>query len=1004
MNDKPTHQSVAFLREQHFWSRSRAAQILDLSGGDPDLGSLGESQLRGALALHSMLLRHGTAYLADEVGMGKTYVALAVIALLRCYKPDLRVLYVTPSRNVREKWARRECAAMNRLLDRQLSKSLDASRQPKSFRHGWAFTPREASTVLDLVSAHDPARKDVFISYSAFSFQLDDDVSKWAKSLKNWPGADQWSGIADKSAMKEAVARCTYEKIREHGYDLLVFDEAHLLRSTSSDRARFIKLALRGPEHEPVYRGALLLSATPFDRDLGQLRAQLAIAEPRAGQLLDRLHGLKPRDENGSRDWSDVQRALAIFMVRRSHALGCGDGQARSRNQYRVEYRRAAAIGLRQPAAPESLQERSDRLLQRLYTAVVQKRLVESEEATTFPLAMFSSWESYSPRRSTGAAKEPATEMLDVRGDAANSGAELSKDASLLTALSESWCKRFPHDEPPHPKLEREARRIAQAAFGAGEKQLVFVRRIRSISDLKARIDGAYDAWLAGMLYPETGVPQETWRCFGRDRKPRAAEESVAARTTAPDGRDEVLPASFENLFCWFFRGKTDKAGERLADASGRPTPERLREELTTQTNWRSLLGESDWRRLLKDWLGDIDQDQYGELARIASEFSRTSQRTRLDNFRQLQIAWLIMRQRAWPEDSLQGKACSLLIAWSAKAYASGDNHGLAEIDTAIARDTLGAPTLMSGFGAHDGLLDALWPLCTTLLGALREGRADEDLLAEFDLYREVLFAVTRLDHPFIDLWLSCSTGSESDRRLAVEEQVRSFSQRVAAQSKDRESFNSYRVFRQLAQGWTYLRKTNLSDIGTSVDRQAWRRAIAQRITSLEPVEWASGQNAVSRPDIAWRFRMPGYPMVLVSTSVFQEGEDLHTYCRHVTHFGISGSPIGIEQKNGRVDRVGSQSQRLLNERFAASDDALRDRGIGIRFPHVTESLEWLQIRDLSMRLNDYQRSLHRMEEIREQDSPDMKTALLDNNDIPEQLSDALTSPFEPRLATWQEI
>ena len=47
-------------------------------------------------------------YLADEVGMGKTYIALAVVALLRYFNPSLRVLFICPSGNVQEKWYGRE--------------------------------------------------------------------------------------------------------------------------------------------------------------------------------------------------------------------------------------------------------------------------------------------------------------------------------------------------------------------------------------------------------------------------------------------------------------------------------------------------------------------------------------------------------------------------------------------------------------------------------------------------------------------------------------------------------------------------------------------------------------------------------------------------------------------------------------------------------------------------------------------------------------------------------
>ena len=82
--------------------------LIDFSGGDESLKRLGDVQLEGAVALQNMLAdrKIGFAYLADEVGMGKTYIALGVVAMLRYFNPMLRVLYICPSRNVQEKWDR----------------------------------------------------------------------------------------------------------------------------------------------------------------------------------------------------------------------------------------------------------------------------------------------------------------------------------------------------------------------------------------------------------------------------------------------------------------------------------------------------------------------------------------------------------------------------------------------------------------------------------------------------------------------------------------------------------------------------------------------------------------------------------------------------------------------------------------------------------------------------------------------------------------------------------
>ena len=55
-----------------------ASELLDFSKRI-DSAQRAEEQLQGAVALHNLLATHRCAYLADEVGMGKTYVALGVL-------------------------------------------------------------------------------------------------------------------------------------------------------------------------------------------------------------------------------------------------------------------------------------------------------------------------------------------------------------------------------------------------------------------------------------------------------------------------------------------------------------------------------------------------------------------------------------------------------------------------------------------------------------------------------------------------------------------------------------------------------------------------------------------------------------------------------------------------------------------------------------------------------------------------------------------------------------
>ena len=66
-----------------------------------------------------------------------------------------------------------------------------------------------------------------------------------------------------------------------------------------------------------------------------------------------------------------------------------------------------------------------------------------------------------------------------------------------------------------------------------------------------------------------------------------------------------------------------------------------------------------------------------------------------------------------------------------------------------------------------------------------------------------------------------------------------------------------------------------------------------------------------SRERLREAFNTPLYPMVLVANEVMQEGLDLHHHCRRVVHHDLAWNPAQLEQRVGRVDRLGSLVQKL---------------------------------------------------------------------------------------------
>jgi superfamily II DNA or RNA helicase len=105
--------------------------------------------------------------------------------------------------------------------------------------------------------------------------------------------------------------------------------------------------------------------------------------------------------------------------------------------------------------------------------------------------------------------------------------------------------------------------------------------------------------------------------------------------------------------------------------------------------------------------------------------------------------------------------------------------------------------------------------------------------------------------------------------------------------------------------------------------------AVAIRPRRAERVEDGGGERTVGframqvvrmvigRGDIAVRdhvmsaFNSPMFPEVLVSSSVLGEGVDLHRFCRFVIHHDLSWNPSVIEQRTGRIDRIRCRAETV---------------------------------------------------------------------------------------------
>jgi Helicase conserved C-terminal domain len=87
-----------------------------------------------------------------------------------------------------------------------------------------------------------------------------------------------------------------------------------------------------------------------------------------------------------------------------------------------------------------------------------------------------------------------------------------------------------------------------------------------------------------------------------------------------------------------------------------------------------------------------------------------------------------------------------------------------------------------------------------------------------------------------------------------------------------------------------------------------------------------------TRQKLMLSFNTPFYPDILVASSVLAEGVDLHLNCRFVLHHDLSWNPSDIEQRTGRVDRIECKAEKVM-------------RSVEVFLPFVAETQDEKQFR-----------------------------------------------------------
>lgn len=940
--------------------QATAASLIDFSAGKPELQlqRLAAQQLEGAVALHNRLADCRVAYLADEVGMGKTYIALGVAALMRRFNPSLRVLYLLPKNNVRDKWVKDYKSFVEyNYVPRDLS--------VKGLGNQPAAPYRTCLGLPELIQAvATSSTRDYFICTSAFSFALGNTVIDLQASLDqfvrllpqhveaaNTLRAELHERLSEteisklKARVKAAWAKALNSILPR--FDLVVVDEAHNLKKgrDTSDRNQLLAMLL-GTDAEDTNRVGrlLLLSATPFDRQLNHLHNQLNLFG------LSREAAL-PSGNDCTTD--EAQSALARLIVRRLNAMElCG--KRHTRNMYRHEHRTGEAAEVQMT------------IEQQLFAALMQKKVSEYLQencAGRFELGMLASFESYLPGE-----KSKAIEFDGLDDQPSEGSKRDAQDRHVVESLIEDFNQEF-KTTPPHPKMDWVAERAHQLSFEKGKKQLIFVRRVKSVSELKFKLERAYDTWLGDYVRADAAVADwfDKYSSQVRDLNQALTDEV---------GKDGEVEASGENFFTWFYRGKNadlEKGVEQLQQLPFNFRNALAQNSYMFEPNWTALSGMPDVADCQIHWQQWI-------------QGNGKPKPTPQLRFRLAQYAYL---KTVHCQGSDQAKAAGRILSIAFEGFKAeielADLTGLqADLKRRTLWDVMRSSTELKSLSPD-------WGDQTIQLLSGSDELVAERCIRRMLTHTEMLAVVCRIDHPFIDLYSLRSARKGDTETDADSNLITGFAELLVKQCRSGADFSSFQILHDVAHSLDLLIKLNFAEAYHTSANKLTRYLTAQ-LNPLSPVSGATGENSSNRTPLARKFRMPGYPRVLISTDVFQEGEDLHTFCDSIQHYGISASPIALEQKVGRVDRIGSMAHR----RMVSAGEQYQQHFIQVSYPHIRESLEFFQVRQAAANLNAFQRSLHRLGDssISFCQEIDLRQQLASANAIEPQITEPLESLF----------
>ncbi len=946
------------------------------------------AQAQGSTALYNILCRERLAYLADEVGMGKTYQAFGVLSLLWHRAPNASVIVVAPSETVQDKWL----ADYQSFIETNLRVSDDRIRDALT---GGAIHPaRKANNLVDLAHLAMAEPHALLVtrisSFSSFALTLGltgesstttADVVRALHARRLFVSTEREDANLEGSVEIAMTAAAMLAELLPR-FDLVVVDESQKLRNRGGNIrtnvfATLLGLRLPGIAHCEVEAHdyaprVLMLSATPAHRAESDIYNQLAFS---------RRDAEAPPTEVSERD-----AYLRRFFVRRLRLF-------HGKNKY--DYRRPLA---------EARKLGTEHAVEELFLALVQKRLERELDAkkrlgTAMKIGFLETFESYKPSVEL---LEPAhSDDPDDKTRDFDDESDVAPDTGPLVELVSEYRAALGEERlPPHPKQVM-IEELAEASFisPAPQKTLIFVRRLASVRELARRISSAYDR---AALQRVSELLGESFG--GRDQFLRHVESILSKDDGLEDEADSDDAAEggegrSRMLDIFTSRKNSDQRSHtfRMRFNADRPLASVFEENLVRfWFEWSGLRAE----------FGSFKAFAEAELNEALREAAATVELTpeyfRKTTFLRSRARWLV-QQRALAAARTFAKGRGLTDS----ATAAGELEAICSfMGGETKRQSSGSPSATNLERCRDLLHErSFWDhlriapqessIAAFLAHDWHRGNLVHDLRRR-EAIRNVVDKNLRVGEGIFAIFAAYASAE------ALDQDARFVDAGVVARELCA-IFNGDSIDGQRLRSRTsrYLPVADqlskyLYGGGRGRSLPVYADTKLSEFNDRSPINMVTGGSGSRRQTIV-QFNSPFLPDFVVSTNVLQEGVDLHLSCDNVWHYGLASTPGAIEQRVGRIDRYYSMAHRALAP--GAPGDA--ERTLQVVFPYLARSVDEQQLARTLSRIRAVQPLMDRGLQASSSDVFDLDDSLsvtVDSilADIQGIGDDAPAAPFEP--------